>query len=529
MRSLLLVGSVLVASSFACSSSDGGADAPVATAGAGGQSGGGKSGNAGSAGKGGAGGAGKSGSGGAFAKGGAAGAGAKAGAAGNAQGGAGASGKGGAAGAGASGGSTGKGGAGAGGSSAGASGGSGGGTAGAPGCGSEGWPTYGHDAHRSFASTGCLKGTLSTAWRYAPTPPMGETVGGVFHAITDGPSVYLSWRGHMGPYFGTPFVDKVGADGKGIWQYTVGDDSSFGSWISLAVGALVVNDDGLVYVDVATGKATHNAGVDYWGQTAPGEGRVYVVNAEHVDGPGVFVGAYDADQKQSWVQNQATGAGQFNPVDTVGGIAEDGGALFFAGHYMGTPPPMLESGVYAFDAAIGTPKWKQSSTPAGPPSAGGGLVYLAETVAGATQLVARKQSDGSVAWSATPGAQYSGGQPPVLAAGLAIVQNGTSILAYHADTGAPAWTAAVTTGFSFSGGYEPAKTMLAAAIGSGTLVALGTSMMGKPSVTILDLASGAVLGTTEIAMAMGTIVDPVIVGKRLYVTDGQGLVALDAP
>src|SRR4051812_46163615 len=62
------------------------------------------------------------------------------------------------------------------GSGGGGAGGGGGGAGGTPGCDDSPWPTYGHDAQRTSAANACIKGPLTTLWRYVPTPPMMESV-----------------------------------------------------------------------------------------------------------------------------------------------------------------------------------------------------------------------------------------------------------------------------------------------------------------------------------------------------------------
>src|SRR6185312_7479752 len=83
--------------------------------------------------------------------------------------------------------------------------------------------------------------------------------------------------------------------------------------------------------------------------------------------------------------------------DKMGGIAIDGGVLFYAPQYSagGSVQPTFASGVYAFDAASGSPKWNVATTPSSAISAGNGLVYVIESNA----IVARKATDGSVGWT----------------------------------------------------------------------------------------------------------------------------------
>ncbi len=393
---------------------------------------------------------------------------------------------------------------------------------GPPACAQEAWATFGHDAARTFAANACVHAPFTVAWHYVPTPPSGESVGGVFNAVATKDAAYLKWKGHVGPYFGTPFVDAVTAAGATAWQFNSGVDSSFAQPLSIYGDTLVTVDDGMSYLSLADGSVQHFAGVDWWGQSAPSASQLYIVNNVKVDGPGVFVGSYDATQQQIYAQNQMTGDGQFSVTDSVGSIALDESTLFLAASYSRSDmtPPMFPSGVYAFHAATGTVKWSVETTPASNVSAGGGRIYLAEVAAGATQLVARNQSDGSVAWTASPmGLQF---QAPVLADGLAIVGTSTAVIAFDAATGKQKWSAPLP--ISSFNVQTPGSTNLAAALASDTLVvASGTTL------AVVALESGKVLSMDPIPGENGgAAAEPVLVGSRVYLVDATGLLALDA-
>ena len=69
---------------------------------------------------------------------------------------------------------------------------------------------------------------------------------------------------------------------------------------------------------------TAGNGVDNWGQTLTDGTSLYVVNDAHVDGPGIYVGAYDATCKQLWTANNY-GMCRIDAGDIAGGLALDGG------------------------------------------------------------------------------------------------------------------------------------------------------------------------------------------------------------
>ncbi|MFT3771103.1 MAG: PQQ-binding-like beta-propeller repeat protein [Minicystis sp.] len=407
----------------------------------------------------------------------------------------------------------------------------------APACGTDAWSTYGHDARRTSASDGCVNGPLTTAWRYAPEAAAGKKVNAVFNAVAQSDAVFVEWSANNDPYLGTTAADRVDAAGQRVWTFDSGTDSNLGNWPSIAWTSLVLNEDGIYLLDLATGMKTGGNGVDDWGQTLTDGSRLYVVNDSHVDGPGIYVGAYDQALKQLWQQN-TYGMCRIDAGDVAGGIALDGGTLFYAPSYSLGQGVMLSfsSGVYAFDPADGTQKWFQDTMPTSGISAGGGLVYLIESD---TNLVARKQSDGTLAWSAP--VTGPGTQAPVLAGGRVIVGTAQGVSAFDAATGKDAWTATVTGAAAqafnlmFSGGCVAgsgqwsgnqfgtavATTTLAAAAGNGTLVV--TAFDG---VHLLSIADGKETWTGMPAQASGPVRNPVIVGSTVYVVDTGGVLAL---
>lgn len=393
-----------------------------------------------------------------------------------------------------------------------------------PSCGTGAWLTYGHDAERTFASDGCVKGPLAVSWTYTPTPKANHTVNAVHHALAASDAVYLQWAGSDDPYIGTTAADRISTSGTRVWTYDSGSDANMGNWASVSGSNLVIDDDGVYWVGIADGTSTVTTGVDWWGQTiADSAGGVWFVTTSKSDGPGLFVGELDATAKVLWSQNkQGTQCGDALG-DKMGGIAIDGGVLFYAPQYSvgGTVQPTFASGLYAFDAVTGTPKWNVPTTPASAISAGNGLVYVIESNA----VVARSQADGSVTW--TKPLAGAGAQAPVLAAGLAIAAGSAGVSAFDAKTGADAWstpltgaaaksyTMVITNGCSGSQNLGAAiATTMAAAVPSGTLVVTASDGVHVLSLeTGTDTWSGKVPGTTNV------VHDPVIVGKSVYVVD----------
>jgi hypothetical protein len=413
----------------------------------------------------------------------------------------------------------------------------------APGCGTDAWVTYGHDASRTGASDGCVEGPLTLLWGYSPAPPDGKMVNQLFHPLATKDQVYLHWSATAPPYTGTTAADRVTLDGTRVWTWDSGTDTDYGDWASLWKSVLAVQSDGLYYLDQTDGHSVAGTGVDWWGQSIPTDTNLLLANTSKSDGPGLFVAAMDDMAHVVWKQNeQGTMCGQ-GFTDQTGGIALDGSTLFYAPLYASgsSQMPAFASGLYAFDNGnMGKALWNVATTPASAVSAGGGLVFLGESQGGSAKLVARKQSDGSIAWSA----DVMGGlgvQAPLLAGGKVIVaSNAGSVLAFDAKSGNPAWTAMVSGAAAYPNstpisngcsGLQPAQnlptTTMAAALGSGTLI-----VVSNTQVSVLSLANGAVAWQgTPMGVTGYALVNPVVVGDRVYVvekasTGGGRLLAL---
>ena len=414
-----------------------------------------------------------------------------------------------------------------------------------PGCGDGPWSTYGRDGRRTAASDGCIAGALTTLWAYTPAPPEGKDVQMLWHAVADADAVYLYWSATIPPYIGTTAADRVDLNGARAWTFDSGTDANFGDWPSLWQDRLVLQGDAIFMLDVATGMNVVGTGVDWWGQSIPGDGALFASNTSKADGPGLFVYAMDAQATVLWKQNeQGTQCGEAL-ADQTGGIALDGTTLFYAPRYAtgSMVQPSFSSGVFAFDtAAMGAKLWEVATTPQSAISAGDGLVFLVEQGQdNATALAARRQSDGSLAWS-TP-VQGPGAQAPALSGGLVIVGSSGGLLAFDAASGAPKWSAMTPTGYSAPAlltvgngcaGTQPLgnlpDTAIAIAAGSQTVVAVQGQQIG-----VLGLADGVMAATTTPDGVTGTLFNPVIVGSRLYVVErnfpasGSRLIALQSP
>lgn len=409
----------------------------------------------------------------------------------------------------------------------------------AAGCGTGAWVTYGHDGQRTSASDGCVDGPLTAIWTYLPEAPAGKVVNRLFHPLASKDAAFLRWSASDPPYTGTSAADRVTLDGKRVWTFDSGTDTDLGDWSSLWKDKLVINSDGIYLLDQADGHGVGSTGVDWWGQTIPTAGALLFSNTSKSDGPGLFVGALDEKAAVVWKQNeQGTMCGQ-GFADQTGGIALDGATLFYAPLYASgsMTQPMFASGLYAYESTTGMPLWNVPTSPASAVSAGAGLVYLIEGTQGMLKLLARKQADGSVAWTADLAG--AGVQAPVLADGKVIVATFSGITAFQQADGKVAWTSMVNVAAFLNntpvsngcGGLQPLAnlptTTLAAALGSKTLLAVQ-----GPTATILDLATGKTKWTGTPAMN-ATLINPIIVGDRVYLVNqsgqpGQGLLAFQS-
>lgn len=401
---------------------------------------------------------------------------------------------------------------------------------GGPSCGNTAWVTYGHDGQRTSTSDGCIDGPLTPLWTYAPVAPAGKMVSRVFHPLATKDTVFLHWSATDPPYTGTSAADRVSLDGARVWTFDTGTDTDLGDWGSIWKDKLALNSDGIYLLGQADGKSVGSTGVDWWGQTIPTDGALLFSNTSKSDGPGLFVGALDEKAAVIWKQNeQGTMCGQ-GFADQTGGIALDGTTLFYAPLYASGSgmPPGFPSGVYAFDSsAMGKPLWNVSTTPGSAISAASGLVFLVEGTQGMGTLVARKQSDGSVAWSVDL-PNGGGAQAPVLAGTLVIVATPTGIVAVEQADGKPAWkntvsAAALPRNTPISngcGGLQPLGNLptasLAVALGSGTVVAVQGGAL-----TVMALDTG-ITKWTGMLTGGESLVNPVIVGDRLYVVGQNG-------
>jgi hypothetical protein len=368
-----------------------------------------------------------------------------------------------------------------------------------PTCIVDNWGTYGKDAQRTSASGGCGSGPFTVAWHYAPAPPAGKTVTGMYAVVAQADAAFVAWGVSGTPSGTTACVDRVSAAGASMWSFVpgFGDWGFEGWWPTLALGSVVFASDGLFWLDAGTGALTHGYGVDYWGPTASDGARMYHVNTWFVDGPKTFVGAYDAAGAMVWKGNEFGGA-RLQPRDNLGGLAVDAGKVFQAAVYdsVGT------SGVFAFDAATGAPAWSQRSTPSSALSVSAGAVYDVE----AQKLVSRNASDGTQRWSVDQASNSPA--PPALGGGHVLVSGvDGAISARNTSDGALAWTSApMESGFSH-------QTAFVVALGSGTVVAVGRDAR---SLHVLSLQDGHEIWTGAIPGIDGTVSSPVLVGKRLY-------------
>ena len=375
-------------------------------------------------------------------------------------------------------------------------------------CVSDGWTTYAHDAGRTSASPGCALGPYAVTWTWTAEGGTREREARAHHVIADERGVYV-----VGVKGNSPVAYRLDVRGKLQWHHDTRADIQRAHWPTLALGSLIVNDDGFYLLSPESGKNRYDRGLDTWGQSLAAGGHLYLTNTWHVEGPGVFVGAFDREGRALWKANKF-GSVKEDVMDDVGAIAVDHGILFQAANYRFGQ----SSGVFAFDALSGAPRWSKATMPVGDLSAASGRVFSLEKEARGKEprLVVRKAATGDTAWElAVPGVRSAA---PVLADHRVIVDRGEGgLVALDQATGVEAWHGAA--------GKRHDKiawsTTLAAATGSGTLIV--TSVDGLAVLSLVD-------GETRWAGAPDGLADvhsPVLVGTRLYVIAGGAVVALD--
>jgi outer membrane protein assembly factor BamB len=376
----------------------------------------------------------------------------------------------------------------------------------APVCKGDAWTTYGHDAARTSASGGCVRGALRVAWKTQPKCAIGCPAFAT-HAIADADSVYLA--GAHGPQ---PTLWRADAkQGALAWKYLTGTEAVRGGWPTLANGRVILVDDGVNSVDARTGIG-HRAELDAWGESLTDGTRIYAENSWYLDGWGLYVSAFDQDLKLLWRKDyNALAKGVIVP--DVGGLAFADGVLVHSAQH----GPLTGSGLSAFDPVTGQRRWRATVSPMSSPSIAGGRVFAIERWTGekTDRLAARSLADGELLWARELGGAR--GPAPVLAAGLVVVHAKDGVSAFDAATGAPAWQAPVER----TADPVQSATTLAAALGSRTLVALS-----KTTVHVLRLDDGSVVWSgTPVAHAR-KVDSPVVVGEAVYVVADGAVVRL---
>jgi hypothetical protein len=306
-----------------------------------------------------------------------------------------------------------------------------------------------------------------------------------------------------------------------MWSNTSwSPDYNVGHWGSIFGNRFVYQDDGIGYLDTGTGVRKYSGGVDWWGETLPDATGLYIVQNWHVDGPQTFVGSLTNAGVMRWQKNKyGVTKADIQVSDQTGGLALMKGILFFDPSYYASGTPPFTSGVYAFNASTGAQTAYVNTSPGSHISADSNNVYLMENGA----LVARAQSDLHVVWSAAGANGLY--QAPLLANGLVIIGTSTRIVAYDAKTGAKKWTSPSNISLTYYS-RGSAATYLAAALGSGTLIATAND-----GLHVFSLTNGHAIWNGTIAGISGVAANPIIVndpasGTVLYVVDNLGLIAL---
>lgn len=384
-------------------------------------------------------------------------------------------------------------------------------------CGTNAWAMYGRDPARTSASDGCIDGALRVAWTFTPRGACGYKAqnGRVQHAVADGEAVFAT-----GDCGGAPAVWRIDPKaGSTVWTMSRADYSRT-SWPAIAGERIVSSDDGVFFIERATGKWSGRE-LDIWGESAVDGERYFVDNTWQLDGAGPFVGRFDSSTRWVWKASRFDGA-RGKTIADVGGIAVSGAFVVHAAAAGPRGAPLLS----AYDADSGERKWSASgSWPESSPTIADGRVYTLERRAKENddRLVARELASGAEVWSqASPG--WARGTAPALSPKLVLVHARDAVRAFDRGSGALAWSAALprTTPLTQS------MTTLAVALGSGTVV-----VTTEARVVVLRLDDGKEVWSAAVVSGNGAICgSPIVVGKSAYVavrtlTNMGSLVRLD--
>jgi outer membrane protein assembly factor BamB len=345
-------------------------------------------------------------------------------------------------------------------------------------------------------------------WTFSP-PPFAGRKERVEHAITSPDGIIVAGvRGQ------SPVLHRIDAtDARTLWTFDSRADIARTPWPTAAHGIVMFVDDGVNVLDHMTG--THSKiALDYWGPSLADEARFYVANTWQEEGPGLFVGAFDASAKPMWKGDKFQARGIV--ISEANGIALDGGVLFHAANYHFAKQSFLT----AIDPRTGAVRWKTVTVPASAPSAAGGRVYLVEQSPkpGHVELVARSQKDGSVLW-AVP-LNQARASAPVIAGGLIIVQDDAGVTAFNAEIGTQLWRVLIASKPSASRN----ATSLAAAMGSDTLL-----VTGGGQVHLIALANGNIQWRGAPQAGANDVHSPIIASDAAYVVADGALVRLSGP
>lgn len=379
----------------------------------------------------------------------------------------------------------------------------------APPCATDGWATYGHDAARTSASGGCVRGPMHAAWKLAPRCASGCPAF-VTRAIAEGDAVYAS--GALGPM---PVLWRADAtQGSFQWTYLSKTESVRGGWPTLAGGKVYLVDDGVNEADARTG-AGHRAELDAWGESLSDGARLFAENDWYLDGYGLYLSAFTAGDLRLLWRRDYNALARGVMVPDVGGLALDAGVLVHSAQH----GPLTGSGVSAFDPATGERRWRARVSPFSSPSIAQGRVFTIERWPGehVDRLAARSLGEGKLLWASEMA--DARGPAPVLAGGRVVVHGKAGLVAFDAATGVRLWSAPIarTT--------EPVQsaTTLAAAVGSGTVVALSGA-----SVHLVRLDDGTTAWSGQPVAHARHLEGPVVVGDALFVVADGAIVRLDS-
>jgi hypothetical protein len=416
--------------------------------------------------------------------------------------------------------------------------------------GTDDWAMFGHDAGRSFVSTDVVVPPLSkTVWTWTTANTHLSSMRNLvtagsyvhLHGVGDGPNAHLP--GANNPSLITIDIETAGT----VRTWSMQNDLAFGDWYAATPTQVVVNDDTLSIVDLATFGFQAAERIDGICQVSDSYGEVvidvennrfYAFNRDQFHAINRFdsgfcvppgnVAAYNLSiGRNLWINNAI-----MYPVRSSGHLAYAAGVVYYSVVYnanrsfTSVPVPPAD-GVYAFDAATGDLKWLEQPpayTTYGAVSTDGHTLYVVAIVGAYIRIQSLDAATGARGWtSPSLGSVPSFGRPfeadpPAYFGSAVFVYTGQSLTALDRATGSQLWTVPNLDGVVSQNGNH-----LAISGGSGIIY-----LTDATSLRAFRISDGSPVWNQTIA-GVGKVGPVILAQGRALVVGASGVVALASP